>query len=94
MRRKILQFNRGVLEQGEEEFEEKDNREERERFKKILSAALSLGGSIVVPIAGGALLGVFLDKIFSTTPFLTLTLLALGVVSAFYTIYRLTQDIS
>lgn len=94
MKRKILQFERGKLIAREEEVKAKDTREERKRFYKILSSALSLSGSIVLPIVGGTLLGSYIDRLLSSPPVATIALLFLGVLLGFYRIIRLTRDIS
>jgi F0F1-type ATP synthase assembly protein I len=94
MKRKILQFEGKILAEREVEVKPKNSREEKERFYKTLSLSLNLGGSIVLPIAGGALLGSYLDSIFASSPIVTLTLLLIGVIFVFYRILRLTQDIS
>jgi ATP synthase protein I len=94
MKRKILQFEGGKLESRIEEVSPKDNREDKKRFYKTLSSALSLGTSIVLPIVGGVLLGRYLDTLFSTAPIATILLLTLGVIASFYTLIRLTRDIS
>lgn len=94
MKRKILQFDRGKLTARVEEVAPKDTREDKKRFYKTLSASLSLGTSIVLPIAGGALLGRYLDTVFSSSPIATLVLLSTGVLVSFYTLIRFTRDIS
>lgn len=43
-------------------------------------------------IAGGALIGWLLDRVFDTTPFLLLVLMALGVVVAFRNIIRISGE--
>ncbi len=94
MKRKILQFEGSKLVRREEEIKKKDTRSDDKRFYKTLSSALDLGGSIVLPIAGGALLGAYIDKHFSSSPVATIVLLILGVILGFYRIIRLTRDIS
>jgi F0F1-type ATP synthase assembly protein I len=49
---------------------------------------VGLGFSIAVWIGGGAYLGHWLDGKYDTTPVLTVTLLALGLVIALYDAYR------
>lgn len=94
MKRKILQFEGGKLAASEEEVSPKNTRDDKKRFYKTLSTALSLGTSIVLPIVGGVLLGRYLDSIFSSTPLATISLLLFGVGLSFYTLIRLTRDIS
>lgn len=92
MKRSVLQFTHGRLIEQEEEITEKKNT--TKNASRVLSHALSIGGAIALPIAGGALLGVFLDGKFHTSPLLTLSLLGIGIMSAFYSIIRLMRDIS
>lgn len=53
-----------------------------------------IGFAIAVPIAGGGLLGVVIDRTWSTTPKATLSLLFLGVVISFMNIYKIVIAIS
>jgi len=53
-----------------------------------------IGFAIAVPIAGGGLLGVVIDRAWSTTPKATLSLLFLGVVISFMNIYNIVMMIS
>ena len=94
MKRKILQFEGGKLAAHFEEVSPKDTRADTKRFYKTLSTALNLGTSIALPIVGGALLGRFVDSTFSSSPIATISLLLLGVGLSFYTLIRLTRDIS
>jgi F0F1-type ATP synthase assembly protein I len=50
--------------------------------------AASLGWELAIPIVGGALAGHYLDRWLETKPILTLGLLLLGTVSAFYNVFR------
>ena len=50
--------------------------------------AMSLGWDLAVPIFGGVLLGYFLDRFLGTRYVLTLGLLFLGVVVAYYNLAR------
>ncbi len=75
-----------------------------ETSKKIRSASPApwyylgligeIGFAIAVPIAGGGLLGVVIDRAWSTTPKATLSLLFLGVVISFINIYKIVMMIS
>lgn len=94
MKRKILQFNRGVLEEREEEIQPKNTKEDNKKFLKAFDVAFDLGGRIALPIVGGTIGGFYLDKVFGTAPALTLSLLFIGIVVSFYTIIRLSRDIS
>lgn len=92
-KRKVLQFAKDKsLEEKEEKtpqvFEEE---KARKRFLSTMSLASELGFSISLPIAGGALLGQFLDSKFQTSPRLTLSLIFLGVILGFTNIYFLIK---
>jgi ATP synthase protein I len=52
-----------------------------------LMYASSIGISMVIAIFGSLYLGVWLDKKFGTSPYLTLLLLFMGVVAGFKNIY-------
>ncbi|MEK7129839.1 MAG: AtpZ/AtpI family protein [Patescibacteria group bacterium] len=52
-----------------------------------------IGFTIAVPIAGGALLGGYVDRIWSTYPKGTLSLLLLGVFVSGFTFYKIVRDI-
>lgn len=58
---------------------------------KDLASNENVGFGIAVPIAGSALLGVFLDNKFGTAPKLTLLFLFLGIVIAFSYLVRLIK---
>jgi hypothetical protein len=53
---------------------------------------LGLGSYVATCIAGGTVAGYFLDKAWDTSPILTLTGLALGLLMAFYGGYRMLMD--
>lgn len=53
-----------------------------------------IGFAIAIPIAGGGLLGVLIDRTWSTTPKATLSLLILGVVISFMNIYKIVVMIT
>jgi predicted F0F1-ATPase subunit len=89
--RKILNLKEEKIvseEVAEENKEEIEN--EKRKFSKMMSLASELGFSISLPLAGGAILGQFLDKKFGTNPKLTLSLiitgLMLGIVNMFFII--------
>lgn len=52
-----------------------------------------IGFAIAIPIAGGALGGVLLDRMWSTTPKATLSLLFIGVILSFFNLYKTVQTI-
>lgn len=53
-----------------------------------------IGFAIAIPIAGGGLLGVVIDRIWSTSPKATLSLLFLGVVISFMNMFKIATMIS
>ncbi len=53
-----------------------------------------IGFAIAIPIAGGGLLGVVIDKAWSSTPKATLSLLFLGVVISFMNMFNIATMIS
>lgn len=63
-------------------------------FLSVLAVGSQLGFTISFPIAGGVLLGVFLDKKLGTAPTLTLLLLGLGVVVSFTTLIRILKELN
>jgi ATP synthase protein I len=63
------------------------------RSVRTMSLAFSAGISLIAPIVIGALGGNWLDRKFSTTPWLTLVLLLLGVVAGFTQMIRVLQRI-
>jgi F0F1-type ATP synthase assembly protein I len=62
---------------------------ERSKFAEGIELASSLGFTIAVPIAGGAILGSILDQKFKTMPKITLVLLLFGIVISFMSMYRI-----
>ena len=76
----------------EEEIKDKDTGEDKKEFLKFLELSTGLGFSISVPIAGGALLGAYLDKMLGTGPKLTLSLLFTGVIIGAISIYRILKE--
>lgn len=57
-----------------------------------LQLGTEIGFSIVIPIAGGVILGVFLDTKLNLAPKLTLSFLFLGVVVAFMNMIRILRE--
>lgn len=68
---------------------ETTKKEKLKRFStwSMVGEATGLGLSISLPMAVGALIGVWLDKKFTMTPKLTLSFLVLGVVIGVYNLY-------
>ncbi len=50
------------------------------------------GIELVGGLIGGGILGFALDKLFDTSPFLFILFLFLGVMTGFYNIYKITQN--
>ena len=57
-------------------------------------ALLGIGFVLGIWIAGGALLGFYLDGRFDSRPLLTLVFLFLGLVIGVYDVYRRLKDVS
>jgi ATP synthase protein I len=55
---------------------------------------LGIGFALGIWIAGGALLGNYLDGRFDTRPVLTLVFLALGLTLGFYDAYRRLREVT
>lgn len=51
------------------------------------------GVELVGATLGGALLGFLLDKAFGTSPILFLVFIILGVITGFYNVYKITNNI-
>ncbi len=61
-------------------------------FLSVLAASSQLGFTISFPIAGGVLLGVYIDKKTGHAPLFTILFLILGVIVSFTTIYRIIKE--
>lgn len=82
-KRRVLRLSEGKFIPGEEKRELTEIKEkQREKFFRSLSLATELGFLIAIPLAGGVVLGVWVDNTFSTHPKFTLSLLGAGVVIA------------
>lgn len=92
--KKILKLDENKLyeEEIDEKKEVKEKEEQRQKFVAMVSLASELGFSIAIPIAGGALLGQFLDNKFNTNPRMTLSLLFLGLMLAAANIYFIMKE--
>lgn len=73
-------------------FGKKLKKKEGIKFWRVIETAFSLGMSISIPIAGGAILGIFLDKKFDTHPRLTLSLLFAGIFVAGGAIWNVIKE--
>lgn len=92
--RRVLRFTKDKLlkEELEEEKPKEDEEATKSRVLAMISLASELGFSISLPIAGGALLGQFLDEKFHSTPRLTLSLIFLGLFIAACNIYIIMKE--
>lgn len=93
-KRKVLRFTKDKLltEELEDEKPKEDEKEARGRVLAMVSLASELGFSISLPIAGGALLGQFLDSKLGTSPRLTLSLLFFGLFIGACNIYVIMKE--
>ncbi len=53
-----------------------------------------IGFAIALPIAGGALIGVVIDRAWGMTPKATLSLLFLGVIISFFNLFKTVETIT
>lgn len=61
---------------------------------EILRVSSVLGMLIALPISGGTILGFYLDRYFHTGPILTLVFLFIGIILAFFGVFRGMKKIS
>lgn len=61
--------------------------------EKSISDGARAGVELVGAVIGGGLIGWGLDYFFGTSPILFLLFLILGVITGFYNIYKITQNI-
>lgn len=73
---------------------ENKSRKEEKKYFSALQIASQLGFVLVIPLAGGALLGQFLDKKFGTSPKMTLSLIVFGLIVSLYSLYKIIKEIS
>jgi predicted F0F1-ATPase subunit len=88
--KKILQLDQDNRYQIRENNIEKNI--EQVRFFS-LGLARDIGFAVAVPIAGGALLGVWLDQKFGTKPKLTLSFLFAGIILSMVSFGKIVLDI-
>jgi len=92
-KRKVLRFTKEkFLIEEEEKKPTEDIEESRNRFLAMISLASELGFSVSLPIAGGALLGQFLDNKFNTSPRMTLSLIFFGLFLGAANIYIIMKE--
>lgn len=93
MEKKIfLRFNKEKKLEPKIEEVVKKSKEDDGNFFSSLSLALEFGFVVSFPIAGGTLLGQYLDTKFASGPRLTLSLLFLGIMIAGINIYKIVKD--
>lgn len=62
------------------------------RLLQDLNSGVELGFAIALPLAGGALLGSYLDKTLGTTPKVTLCLIFLGVILSGFYLFKIIRN--
>lgn len=90
---KILKLDDRIALISKKKEENKEEEIERRKFLSGLNFATQLGFVIAIPIVGGALLGSYLDQKLGTTPKCTLSLIFLGIIFAFYYIFRMIKEL-
>lgn len=88
---KILQLNKEGNYSEKEENKNRVKKEEGDNVSAMVSIASELGFSISLPIAGGALLGQYIDGKLGTSPRVTLSLIFTGLILGIINIYRLLK---
>ncbi len=93
-KKKVLELNKeNRLEVVEKEVKTVDEtEEERTRFFSMITTSTQLGFAVALPIAGGALLGTYLDKLLGMSPRMTLSLIFFGSIMGVTNIYFLFRD--
>ena len=67
-------------------------KEDTRKALKLVGLASTLGLTIVIATFIGLALGLWLDRVFDTSPWLTIIFLLLGIVAGFRNFYRLCQS--
>lgn len=75
---------------SDESTREKKKKPDQKSFRG-LQLASDLGFAIAIPLAGGALVGAYLDRRFHTKPIITLSLIFLGLILSFITIFKIVK---
>ena len=89
----MLKFTKDkLLEEKEEEAPKKNDDSDRGKFLAMISLASELGFSISLPIAGGAILGQFLDSRLHTNPRMTLSLIFFGLIISGVNIFFIMKE--
>ena len=63
-------------------------KEDTRKALKLVGLASTLGLTIVIATFIGLALGLWLDKVFNTSPWLTVIFLILGIIAGFRNFYR------
>jgi ATP synthase protein I len=63
-------------------------KEDTKKALKLVGLASTLGLTIVIATFIGLALGLWLDRVFNTSPWLTIIFLILGIVAGFRNFYR------
>jgi ATP synthase protein I len=63
-------------------------KEDTRKALKLVGLASTLGLTIVIATFIGLALGLWLDKVFTTSPWLTVIFLILGIIAGFSNFYR------
>jgi ATP synthase protein I len=63
-------------------------KEDTKKALKLVGLASTLGLTIVIATFIGLALGLWLDKVFDTSPWLTVIFLILGIIAGFRNFYR------
>lgn len=64
----------------------------KSQFFEIIAVGSGLGFTIVIPIIGGVILGRYIDYKYNIAPIFTLSLLFLGMIIAFISIFKIFKD--
>jgi ATP synthase protein I len=68
-------------------------KEDTKKLLRLVGLASTLGLTIVLATVIGLAVGIWLDRVFDTGPWLTLIFLVLGIVAGFRNFYRyMTKD--
>jgi len=73
--------------------EKRSNVSKNKKNKFLLAKFINIGYYLIIPILVGIFLGISLDEIFHTQPFFLIVFLFFGVVSCFYNLARLIEEV-
>lgn len=66
-------------------------KEDTRKLLKLVGIASTLGLTIVLATFIGLTVGIYLDRLFGTSPWLTLIFLVFGIIAGFRNFYRYMQ---